>query len=57
MSVGGRLWDDRRVSFEADAAVYDRHVGRYSAQLSAAVIEAAGVARGDRVLDVGCGPE
>jgi ubiquinone/menaquinone biosynthesis C-methylase UbiE len=44
------------VSFEADAAIYDRHVGRYAAQLSAALIGAARVARGDRVLDVGCGP-
>jgi SAM-dependent methyltransferase len=44
------------MSFEADAAVYDRHVGRYAAQLSAAVIGAARVVRGDRALDVGCGP-
>jgi SAM-dependent methyltransferase len=44
------------VSFEADAAVYDRHVGRYAPQLSAALIAAAGVRSGDRVLDVGCGP-
>jgi SAM-dependent methyltransferase len=56
MSGGGRLGDHRRVSFEADAEVYDRHVGRYSAQLSAALIEAARVTRGDRVLDIGCGP-
>jgi len=56
MSVRGRLCDDRRVSFEADAAVYDRHVGRYAGALSAAHIAAAGVARDDRVLDVGCGP-
>jgi SAM-dependent methyltransferase len=44
------------VSFEADAAVYDRHVGRYTPQLSKALIAAAGVEPGDRVLDVGCGP-
>jgi len=44
------------VSFEADAAVYDRFVGRYSARLSAAVVETAGVLAGDRALDVGCGP-
>jgi len=56
MSVRGRLCDDRRVSFEADAAVYDRHVGRYAGQLSAAHIAAAGVSRDDHVLDVGCGP-
>jgi ubiquinone/menaquinone biosynthesis C-methylase UbiE len=44
------------VSFRASADVYDRHVGRYAPQLSAAVIDAAGVHRSDRVLDVGCGP-
>jgi SAM-dependent methyltransferase len=44
------------VSFEADAAVYDRFVGRYAPQLSAAMVGAADVAAGERVLDVGCGP-
>ena len=44
------------MSFEADAAIYDRFVGRYAPRLSAALIEAAGVGSGDRVLDVGCGP-
>ncbi len=44
------------MSFEADAAVYDRFVGRYAPQLSAALIEVAGVGVGERVLDVGCGP-
>lgn len=40
-----------------DAAVaYDRHVGRYGAQLAQGLIAAAGVRAGDRVLDVGCGP-
>jgi ubiquinone/menaquinone biosynthesis C-methylase UbiE len=34
---------------------YDRHVGRYGKQLAAGLIEFVGVARGDRVLDVGCG--
>jgi SAM-dependent methyltransferase len=34
---------------------YDRHVGRYGAELAAGLIELAGVAPGDRVLDVGCG--
>ncbi len=44
------------MTFQASAAIYDRHVGRYSPQLSAALIEAAGIDRRDRVLDVGCGP-
>jgi SAM-dependent methyltransferase len=44
------------LSFEVDAAVYDRYVGRYAPQLSAALIEAAGVHPGERALDVGCGP-
>jgi SAM-dependent methyltransferase len=43
------------MSFEADAAMYARFVGRYSPQLSAALIDASGVGSG-KVLDVGCGP-
>lgn len=38
------------------AESYDRHVGRYGRQLAAGLIGAAGVRRGQRVLDVGCGP-
>jgi SAM-dependent methyltransferase len=38
------------------AAAYDQHVGRYGAQLAAGLIEVAGVRRGQRALDVGCGP-
>ena len=34
---------------------YDLHVGRYGSQLAAGMLELAGVSRGDRVLDVGCG--
>src|SRR4051812_184146 len=45
-----------RKSFEAPAEAYDRHVGRYSAQLSRAFIAAVGVIPTDTVLDVGCGP-
>src|SRR6266542_2048804 len=44
------------MSFEADAAIYDKHVGRYTPQLSAALVQAAGVTPGDVALDVGCGP-
>ena len=38
------------------AAAYDRHIGRYGAELARALIDAAVVAPGDRALDVGCGP-
>jgi SAM-dependent methyltransferase len=38
------------------AQAYDRHVGRYGAQLAARLTDIAGIRRGHRVLDVGCGP-
>ena len=37
------------------ADAYNRHMGRYSGALAQRLIAAAGVAAGDRVLDVGCG--
>ena len=37
------------------AEAYDRHVGRYGAQLGAGLIETAAVRAGQRALDVGCG--
>jgi SAM-dependent methyltransferase len=43
------------LSGTSDTHPYDRHVGRYGKQLAGGLLELAGVARGDRVLDVGCG--
>ncbi len=43
-------------TFRTSADAYDRFVGRYSRQLARALIAAAGVAYGQRALDVGCGP-
>jgi len=43
-------------TFRATADAYDRHIGRYGGALARALIEAAGLAPGDRALDVGCGP-
>ena len=38
------------------AEAYDRRVGRYGAQLASEFADVAGVRRGQRALDVGCGP-
>jgi SAM-dependent methyltransferase len=43
-------------SMTGAAEAYDRHVGRYGAQLAGALIDAAAVHAGQTVLDVGCGP-
>jgi SAM-dependent methyltransferase len=42
--------------FRTPAEAYDRHIGRYGRELARALIDAAGVRRGQRALDVGCGP-
>lgn len=44
------------MGFDGPAAGYDRFMGRYSTGLSAPFADFAGIAPGDRVLDVGCGP-
>jgi SAM-dependent methyltransferase len=43
-------------TFRVPADAYDRHVGRYSAQLASALIAFSGIGSGIRALDVGCGP-
>ena len=44
------------MSFDVAAESYDRFMGRYSSQLSPQLADLAGVAAGQRALDVGCGP-
>ncbi len=44
------------MSFTVGADAYDRFMGRYSVLLAPQLAEFAGVAHGQRVLDVGCGP-
>jgi SAM-dependent methyltransferase len=43
-------------TFQSGADAYDRFVGRYSPRLAAELTSAAGIAPGQRALDVGCGP-
>ncbi|HEY3527740.1 MAG TPA: methyltransferase domain-containing protein [Nocardioides sp.] len=44
------------MSFDVSADAYLRFMGRYSVPLAEQFVELVGVRRGDRVLDVGCGP-
>jgi len=44
------------VSFDVPADAYDRFMGRFSRPLAPVFADAAGVATGQRALDVGCGP-
>jgi SAM-dependent methyltransferase len=43
-------------TFQAPAAAYDRHIGRYADGLAVLLLDAVGVRAGQRALDVGCGP-
>ena len=44
------------MSFDVPADAYDRFMGRYSRLLAGQMADLAGVADGQHVLDVGCGP-
>jgi SAM-dependent methyltransferase len=44
------------VSFAVAADAYDRFMGRYSTRLAPGFADLAGVAPGQRAIDVGCGP-
>jgi SAM-dependent methyltransferase len=44
------------MSFAVAADAYDRFMGRYSVPLAPQLADFAGVAAGQRLLDVGCGP-
>lgn len=44
------------MSFDVAADAYDRFMGRYSRLLAPQMCDLAGIAAGQRALDVGCGP-
>jgi SAM-dependent methyltransferase len=44
------------MSFDVAADAYLRFMGRYSQPLAEQFVDLTGIRRGDRVLDVGCGP-
>jgi len=43
-------------TFQVSADAYDRHIGRYSADLARALVGTVRPSPGDRAIDVGCGP-
>ena len=47
---------DGASTFRVAGSAYDRFMGRYSRPLAATFADAVGIAGGQRVLDVGCGP-
>lgn len=44
------------MSFDVAASAYDRFMGRFSRPLAAALLERVAAERGQRAVDVGCGP-
>src|ERR1700761_8419923 len=48
--------ETRPMQFAAPADDYDRFMGRYTRTLAPALADAAAIAPGMKVLDVGCGP-
>jgi SAM-dependent methyltransferase len=54
--VGGVDDTEGARSFRVAGAAYDRLMGRYSRPLAGVLADAAGITRGQRALDVGCGP-
>lgn len=55
MSAGEGNERTSPVGFDVEGDAYDRFMGRYSRSLAAPFADAAGVRRGQTVLDVGCG--
>ncbi|WP_127783734.1 class I SAM-dependent methyltransferase [Rhodococcus sp. X156] len=47
---------DGASTFQVSGEIYDAFMGRYSGPLAVQLADACGVSRGQRALDVGCGP-